>query len=179
MPLGQAKTGLLVPLQDFGMLELIETQTFTNVSYVDFNSIEESTYGTHMFMFNVDKTSARLDIQFFENGVIENGGVYHYSRKHISTATDGDSKGTTLTGITLDTSGGYTVGFGYVFNAGDSTKHTLMREMNAHIDTIPNHRTHFGAFGLPQKSVVDGFRFIPTSNTISGTISIYGIKEGT
>jgi len=51
MPLGAARFGL-GGVTDLGKLELIETQTFTSGSTVDFLTLNENTYNVHFVTFN-------------------------------------------------------------------------------------------------------------------------------
>ncbi len=61
MPLGAARFGL-GGAADLGKLELIQYQSFTNVTEVFFTSIQESTYSVHMAVCNqleVNSSSTR------------------------------------------------------------------------------------------------------------------------
>ena len=70
MPLGAARFGLGGVL-DLGKLELIQYQSFTNVTEVTFTSIQESTYSVHMAVCNqleVNTSSARFGVRLSNNG---------------------------------------------------------------------------------------------------------------
>jgi hypothetical protein len=188
MPIGQAKFGLLGGVADPGKLELIETQTFTGVQYVDFTDIKEDIYNVHFVTWSDQRientTNTRLfRLLFFESGVIETATVYDQAIQYCyGNGTFGETRSTATGGIQIGGSTNNTAtdnsnGFLYVYNAGDNTKHTSV--------TLHNTRqrntlfvSEFGAGNLPQASIVDGFRFEqPQSNTIQGTVSLYGIAE--
>ena len=81
MPLGAARFGLLGGVADLGKLELIETQTYSSaVSFVDFTSIQESTYNVHFMTFSqmsgATDNTATINIRFYESGVLETASVY-------------------------------------------------------------------------------------------------------
>ena len=68
MPLGAARFGLLGGVADLGKLELIETQTFTADQYVDFVSIQETTYNVHFLTFSITECTGALITQISNNG---------------------------------------------------------------------------------------------------------------
>ena len=78
MPLGAARFGLSGA--DLGKLELIETQTVSGVSAINFTSIKESTYNVHFLTVNDFQPATDnviLSIRFAESGTLETASVYH------------------------------------------------------------------------------------------------------
>ena len=69
MPIGQAKFGLLGGVADPGKLELIETQTASADSSVDFTDIKEDIYNVHFAIVNISLNGAgtSVNMRFFEN----------------------------------------------------------------------------------------------------------------
>src|SRR6056300_1856868 len=64
-----------------GSLELIAEQTYSSaVSFVDFTSIQESTYNVHFMTFNnANFVSEQVPaLQLYESGTLETAGVYQY-----------------------------------------------------------------------------------------------------
>lgn len=188
MPIGQAKFGLLGGVVDPGKLELIETQTITTTtSYMDFTSIQESTYNVHFLTvsnFKPEIDNATLFIRFFESGVLESGSVYQSAYQYGSaTGNFGESKGTTGTGLKAVPSVG---NFGrenghsysYLYNLGDSSKYSFQTLHSFYMNKTPDSFFQFGSGVLPQASTVDGFRLIPSSGDIDElSASLYGIAE--
>jgi len=183
MPLGASRFGLLGGVADLGKLELIETQTFSSVGFVDFTSISESTYNVHLLTYIVEPTTyERLYCQLYESGVLETASVYQYADQFgASNGTFSELRSTADTFMYLNYSGiGYQQGYAYFYNLGNSSKYSFLTHQ-AFVDDTGNSRMHFsfGSGVLPQASTVDGIRIFPqsTSNSFSGTISLYGIAE--
>ena len=175
MPLGAARFGLSGA--DLGKLQLIETQTVTTVTDVDFTTIDESTYNVHFATWQFEKAVGRMDIRLYESGVLETGNVYQYARQTGQTnGTFGESKSTAFGGIPLDVgaTNKQSQGYIYFYNLGDSSKYSFATLQSF----IEDYGMTFGSGVLPQASTVDGIRFrnVDTAN-ITGTISLYGIKE--
>jgi hypothetical protein len=183
MPIGQAKFGLLGGVVDPGKLELIETQTASADSFIDFTSIQESTYNVHFMTFNniSHTTSAnRLYIRFYESGVLETASVYQDALQYgKANGTFGEDKSTSQTfikniGDNIDTGGSYM----YFYNLGDSSKYSFSSQQAIWWASLNNLTFYFGSGVLPQASAVDGIRaFDSGGSTFSGTISLYGIAE--
>ena len=152
MPLGAARFGLLGGVADLGKLELIETQTYSGaVSFVDFTSIQESTYNVHFVTFNnfqpVDNLPSFL-LRFYESGVLETGSVYQTAFQYGATnGTFGEAKSTGRSSITVGgaqttSTGGAINGYFYIYNAGDSSKYTFVSGHSMDLDNyaqVPQH----------------------------------------
>mgnify|MGYP007059412473 CR=1 FL=1 len=171
---------------NYGQLELIETQTFSGVSTVDFTSIQESTYNVHFLtLSDIKHTSASgfTGLQFYESGVLETANVYQRATQYNeSNGTNGELKSTgdneflltyNVNGlITGDLESGYV----YLYNLGDSSKYSFMTQQVIFMDNTV-FKMSFGSGVLPQASTVDGFRLQFDGADTSGTVSLYGIKE--
>jgi len=162
---------------NFGQLEFIETQTVSSVTDVDFNSIDENIYNVHFATWQFEKAVGRMDIRFYENGVIETGNVYQYARQTGQLdGTFAESRSTGFGGIPIDVgmTNKQSQGYIYFYNLGDSTKFSFASLQSF----IEDYGFTFGSGVLPQTSLVDKIRFrnVDTAN-ITGSISLYGIKE--
>jgi hypothetical protein len=186
MPIGQAKFGLLGGVVDPGKLELIETQTYSSaVSFVDFTSIQESTYNVHFMTFNnANFVSEQVPaLQLYESGVLENASVYQWAAQ--SCGTNGSFTENKLTSSTTIYIGNFAVGpinaYCYLYNLGDSSKYsfTTHHSIDDDQDASPSSVANFGNGVLPQASTVDGIRFTGHlgANLSSFNISLYGIAE--
>ena len=175
-------------LTQYGQLELIETQTFSGVTAVDFTDIKEDIYNVHFITIsNVDFSGGQssLGIQFYESGVLETASVYQYANQYGQTdGTFGESKSTGISLIYINaanfgftsTDSGHT--YVYLYNLGDSSKYSFLTEQGV-LEDSGTMKMLFGSGVLPQASTVDGIRLKETIGggaTVSGTASLYGIR---
>ena len=171
-----------------GSLQLIEEQTFSGVSAVDFTSIQEEQYDVHFL--TVENTimsggESSVAIQFYENGVLETASVYQYAAEYGQTdGTFGESKNTGRDIMFLNyanygngtNDNGNT--YAYLYNLGNSSKYSFLTTQGVLEDNTVV-KMHFGGGVLPQASKVDGFRLLESigGRTMSGTAKLYGVKQ--
>jgi len=172
----------------FGQLELIETQTVTSGTTVDFTNIKEDIYNVHFVTINnADNDDSlgtpSLFVRYYENGVLETASVYQYARQvGRDNGSFSESRSTSLNALPLSLgigaanskSGGYQ----YIYNAGDSSKYTFSTHHNYATVTSSGSGFSFGSGVLPQTSTVDGlsYTWLSGQDWVSGTISLYGIR---
>ena len=183
MPLGAARFGLSVA--DLGKLELIETKIVSSSSFADFTSL--GNFNVHFMTFNDIQTGTTSDLnglfaRYFESGVLETASVYQFARQFGSVGgTFGESRSTTDPYINIvsgTTAATLTTGYCYFYNLTDSSKYSFNTAHN--FTDLGSHFMMFESGVLPQASAVDGIRISANTNftdTFSGTISLYGIKE--
>jgi len=190
MPLGAARFGLLGGVADLGKLELIETQTVSNVTYLDFTNIKEDIYTAHFLTLTNYQNSTNADdciIQLIESGTVETASVYYNGYQEASSSnrfdeyrSTGDNKlfSLTLSGNSASRSGN---GYMYLYNAGNSSKYTFgtFHSVGDYSTILGHSVAYFGGGVLPQTSKVDGIRIASRyyTNTSSFTASLYGIAE--
>ena len=191
MPLGAARFGLLGGVADLGKLELIETQTYsTAVSFIDFTSIQESTYNVHFMTFsqmsNGGDNRETINIRFYESGVLETASVYQNARQNAGLNPSvgfGESRSTAQSSIkTLFGSGTATgendAGYAYFYNLGDSSKYSFSTFQCVGLTSGAEYQGSFGNGLLPQASTVDGIRILVNIGTYNDfVVSLYGIAE--
>jgi len=192
MPLGAARFGLLGGVADLGKLELIETQTGSGVTSVDFTSIQESTYNVHFMTLNnfgYYEQIQNMGFRFYESGVLETASVYQFAFFPLEVGGGTGTVNETASNlIRLDQTGsqGMTLNsYAYFYNLGDSSKYSFatyhsMVERISGGSYATTTGTKFGSGVLPQTSTVDGIRVLTTgTNNLSETytISLYGIAE--
>jgi hypothetical protein len=189
MPLGAARFGL--GGVDLGKLELIQTQTVSSasrVNFVDFTSIKESTYNVHFLTVNNyanDTDNSILSVRFYESGTIETASVYQAAyQEYYNNGTFSEFKSTGIDHIRIiENTGNATNETGhcyvYLYNLGDSSKYSFTTAQTSGIWTNGSYIGAFGGGVLPQTSTVDGIRVdtFNVSGAFSGTFSLYGIKE--
>ena len=166
-----------------GSLELIEEQTFSNVSAVDFTSIKESKYDVHFMQVNTTDISAitYFGIQFYESGVLETASVYQEAFQ--SGLASGATFEVTSTGrnqvifTQSNIANTATSAYLYFYNLGDATKYSFLTARGTGETSSNVFDYCFGSGVLPQASTVDGIRVKDNFGNMTGTISLYGIAE--
>jgi len=169
----------------FGQLELIETQTASNVANLDFTDIKEDIYNVHFLTgTNIDYSStsvSSLSIRFFENGTLESASVYQFAYQRCGAGgTFTETKSTGYSSLRLTTAQQQNEkgnGYAYFYNLGDSTKYSF-QTMHSTLENSSNvYEAQFGSGVLPQASTVDKIRlFDINGDNIYGTFSLYGIR---
>jgi len=188
MPLGAARFGLLGGVADLGKLELIQTQTASSDSFVDFTAIQESTYNVHFLTVNnyqSNTDNAILTVKLYESGVLETASVYQIAIQggradgtFSEYKSTGSNLGVSIIGSGIDNASASSAnGYCYFYNLGDNTKYSFSTFQWSYIYYTNVFEMNFGSGVLPQVSLVDGFRVIPNSGTFSADLSLYGIAE--
>tara|TARA_R110002050_G_scaffold29292_2_gene75542 strand:+ start:1981 stop:2607 length:627 start_codon:yes stop_codon:yes gene_type:complete len=169
---------------NYGQLELIETKTASGDNIVDFTDIKEDIYNVHFATISASiNNTGSVNVRFFESGVLETASVYQSAYQGgTATGSFDESKSTTrsrLFATKVGASGDTRSAYNYFYNLGDSTKYSFqtMQGVSRNTGTTACDM-RFGSGVLPQASQVDGIRFTETSGgLLTGTISLYGIKE--
>tara|TARA_A100001391_G_scaffold125247_1_gene85422 strand:+ start:105 stop:722 length:618 start_codon:yes stop_codon:yes gene_type:complete len=171
-----------------GSLELIEEQTVSAVSTVDFTSIKENKFDVHyMQVSNLqisDSGSNQVKIRFYESGVLETASVYQYAyQRGDSNAAFGEEKSTSAGNLLqfrnfgASDSNASASGYSYFYNLGNSAKYSFQTMHSSYLDNSSNAEFSFGGGLLPQTSTVDGIQIISQAGTISANIKLYGVKQ--
>ena len=171
-----------------GSLELIEEQTFSGVSAVDFTSIKENVYDVHYMQLSNIKHTGGLSttrFQLYESGVLETASVYQYAyqsgtsgglfQEGKSTGDDDIFWSYNNNGTTQDTEDSEN-GYAYFYNLGNNAKYSFLTFQMGFTD-LGLYRFNFGSGTLPQASTVDGIRLTFNSVNSSGTIKLFGVKQ--
>ncbi len=172
----------------YGQLELIQTQTGTDVASVDFTAIKETEYNVHFMTFDnmqsANDNAEIMKLQFYESGVVESAGVYQRARQNMTaTGSFGETRSTSDDSISLlggsgNQSNEKQCAYAYFYNLGDSTKYSFCTWQADTWTSDPYLFVGFGSGVLPQASIVDGIKVKTNSGNIATfTISLYGIKE--
>jgi len=167
-----------------GSLELIEEQTVSSVSTVDFTSIKQNVYDVLLLQYNnfvPTSDGSSLRIRLYESGVLETASVYQWAHQVNQSNASSQEQNETATDnfrVALN-SGNDEAGSGYVYcyNFGNSSKYSFVTYQAVGINTTSVMNSHFGGGVLPQASEVDGIRLYTTTSTLSLTAKLYGVKE--
>ena len=169
-----------------GSLQLIEEQTFSGVTAVDFTSIGENNYDVHLLQtLNMEHTStAQTRLQFYESGVLETGSEYEYA--FVQGESNGNfydtlrSTGESFIYVTYSNNGTNTgdleSSYIYLYDLGNSAKYSQVTMQSLFQDNGV-FKFQFGGGTLSQASTVDGIRLDFQSASTNGTAKLYGVKQ--
>jgi hypothetical protein len=184
MPLGAARFGLLGGVADLGKLELIETQTASTSSSLDFTDL--GSYNVHFLTLNNfqadTSTAAGGLIRLSNNGGSSFISTSNYQRAwfRINTAgTTGEIRSTNSTSFdsffAVDNDYKASGGYAYFYNLLDSSKYSFV---TFHSWNSRDDWANFGSFVLPVSETHNALRIFPeVNNFLTGTASLYGIAE--
>jgi len=183
MPLGAARFGLLGGVADLGKLELIETQTVTSASALDFIDIKENVYDVHYLVGGFTQQSDNISIRLSnDNGSSFISSGYGWAQQEGQTGgIFGALQSTSasfisyfaLAGTGTNDSGN---SYCYLYNLGNSSKYSFVTNQSiGWFSTIG--KMTFGGGVQPTAQIINAIRIRPNSGTFSGTVSLYGIAE--
>jgi len=188
MPLGAARFGLSGA--DLGKLELIETQTVSASSTVDFTSIKEDIYNVHFLTYN-DLQHNNASGLYTELRLSNDGGstfeTSNYDRavQYMGiNGTFGESRSTSADRFSIlafTQANNPMTGYVYFYNLGDSSKYSFITHQNAvNLESSTVGWSYFGSQVYHQAETIDAIRVLNSGSSVnftSGSISLYGIKE--
>ena len=164
-----------------GSLELIEEQTFSATTTIDFTAIKGNVYDVMVAQLNDVQTnggSDNIDMRFYESGVLETASVYQYALQYGYPSTFGETKSTGANRMVIapNQNSENTNGYIYFYNLNNSSKYSFYTVQTTNLSG-GNFFFYFGGGVLPQASVVDGIRFFSDTYNLEGGISLFGVKE--
>jgi len=187
MPIGQAKFGLLGGVVDPGKLELIETQTASADSSLDFISL--GSYNVHFLTYSFDGASADVGLfsRFSNDGgtsFIESGYQYAQQRGD-GEGGFGEYKATSMWAMqicnlaNIATAGHSFTGYIYYYNLLDSSKYSFQTNHSSFSDREAANTVafNFGSGVYPTAETHNALNIFPNTSTITGQASLYGIAE--
>lgn len=171
-----------------GSLEFLTSTTVTSMtSAINFTNVFTNKYDVYLLetqKVQSDTVGYTTGIQFYESGVLESAGVYHYGlQSGRSSGSFGNGQSTTTSFIhigadTDSTSSNSSNSYCYIYNPTDASKFTTVSfHSTGQFGTTSAIR--FGGGVLPQASTVDGFSLRSTYSTgqITGEFKLYGVKQ--
>ena len=164
-----------------GSLELIEEQTFSATTTIDFTAIKGNVYDVMVAQLNDVQTnggSDNIDMRFYESGVLETASVYQYALQYGYPSTFGETKSTGANRMVIapNQNSENTNGYIYFYNLNNASKYSFYTVQTTNLSG-GNFFFYFGGGVLPQASVVDGIRFFSDTYNLEGGISLFGVKE--
>ena len=168
----------------YGQLELIQTQSASDVNSIEFSSIQENVYDVHFLTvtnFSAVSSSCGGQLQLLESGVAKTSGYeFAYQQADLSSGSpfteQKTTSGTSMVSFDFDPVTPRNT-YAYIYNAGDNTKYTYI---TAHYVGINNSNLvfRFGRAVCDVASNVDGIKIVSSnSNNFNiDNVSLYGIR---
>ena len=161
-----------------GSLELIETQTFSGVSQVDFTSIKQNKYDVHFISCTTTDVDNALKVRLGNSGGIITSGYQLANQYMITNGTFGEQKSTSAVNfIDADNSNSDSKNlYMYLYNAGNSSKYTFATSQVFGSHTSTAFIGYFGGAVRPTADEITQIRFYADTD-LTGTIKLYGVKQ--
>ena len=186
MPLGAARFGLLGGVADLGKLELIETQTITTTTLVEFDLT--GSYNVYFLTFNDVKLidTKELLLRFSDDGGVtfEASGYQYASQRGDSAGNFSEVKSTSDSHIIGISSNGSSTnetqnGYMYFYNMLDSSKYGFCTWQSKGFDSAGQSEFHFGSGVRSTAVTYNAIQFKDSGGTgvQNGVFSLYGIAE--
>ncbi len=174
-------TGTIATTTDQGLVH-INTTTFSAVSSVSLNNCFTSAYDNYAILFSncTITTSGYLLFRLRVGGVDNSTSNYRFSQVNGSSAgvaSAGGSAGDTSARICFWNGGGYNSVNNFQINSPAITSHTSYSTTSMETGATVFASTTSGAFNATTQ--FDGLTIFPASGTMSGTVRVYGYKNGT
>lgn len=186
MPIGQAKFGLLGGIASISdSLEKIETQTLSDDTAIDFDSLGTG-YKAHLFICNNIHMDDNRDqnIRAKVGGSVDSTNDYFRAFENQFTNNNWyEDRDATLNRLRINSEvGGFSPecwnAYIYMYNALSSTQYTFFTQSNNVIGHDGSLGNRYGAGGYLETDALSGVQFFPSSGFMrSGTITLYGIRN--
>tara|TARA_B000000532_G_C18789791_1_gene372081 strand:- start:187 stop:777 length:591 start_codon:yes stop_codon:yes gene_type:complete len=172
---------------NFGQLELIQTQTASSVSALDFTNIKQDIYDVHFVTMPTMETNStghpqasKMQLRFSNDGgsSYESGAsAYQWANQYaIRSGSGGESKDSADSSIEWTprcNNGEPTSGYMYLYNLGDSSKYSFT---TSHTTLNVDQGEFFFGCGLYSTAeTINAIRFY-NDYSMTGSFSLYGIR---
>ena len=161
-----------------GSLELIESQTFSGVSQVDFTTIKQNKYDVHFISCTTTDVDNALKVRLGNSGGIITSG-YHLANQYMVTdGTFGEQKSTSSVNF-IDAGNSDSNSknlYVYLYNAGNSSKYTFATSQVFGSHTSTAFIGYFGGAVRPTADEITQIRFYADTD-LTGTIKLFGVKQ--
>ena len=188
-PLGAARALITGGIADLGKLELIQTQTIsTDQSSVNFTSIKEDVYSTHLLTIarmkpDADNKAAIIQISNDGGSSYHNTTGYYWSFDYMKAngtfqhkGASNDSHFSLVHNIGNNGSECWGGAFVYFYNLGNSSKYTTVNYQGAGVTQDPDMISTFGSGKFLTAETNDALRVLFTSADVaSGVFYLYGL----
>tara|TARA_R100001594_G_scaffold882_4_gene3667 strand:+ start:1459 stop:2061 length:603 start_codon:yes stop_codon:yes gene_type:complete len=164
-----------------GSIELIQTQTISSGSTMNFTSIKESKYDVHMLQAkNCESSSAStsISVRLSNDGgsSYEAGTSYQIALQYGTTGAsfgEVNNTGTSYMQFMGDNQNQNRGGYMYLYNLGNSAKysHSTYQQMTESVMS-------FGGSAYTTAETINAIQVLTTNtNAWTGTVELYGVKQ--
>lgn len=172
-----------------GSLELIEEQTISSDTTIDFTSIQETEYGVHYLTFENMSMTAPSGNQIPYYRLSNDGGSTFESSSYDSTGQFNTANGGTATKLTQRTTYGHLCGpqqgsykwngYAYFYDLGKSSKYSLATFQSVgHYSADSRQSMSFGGSTYKVAETINAIRLsVDTTTLAGGTAKLYGVKQ--
>ena len=165
-----------------GSLQLIQKQTVSSVTQVDFTSLQGARFDVHLLVCNVSQsgsTTNALAVRIGNASGIHSSG-YHRGNQYFG--TDGSfGEQRTTSGINIGDFGytgtGHKGFYMYIYNASNSNKYTYVTNHTFGKHPTNDNLGYFGGGTYPTAEETTQIRVFAGASTLSGTLELFGIKQ--
>ena len=161
-----------------GSLELIQEQTFSGVSQVDFTSIKQNKFDVHFISCTTTDVDNALKVRLGNSGGIISSGYQLANQYLITTGTIGEQKSTSSTNF-IDAGNSNSNSknlYFYLYNAGNSSTYTFATSQVYGSHTSSAFIGYFGGAIRPTDDEITQIRFYADTD-LTGTIKLFGVKK--
>ena len=172
---------------NYGQLELIQTQTGSGVTAIDFTNL--GNYNVHLLTVN-DYNNASDDFPAGIRFSNDSGSTYESGSSAYQVANQsGRAGGTfaTFNGTSFDIIElGRAIGnatnekfncYVYLYNLGDSSKYSFTTHQSSFFQSAGDYNMAFGSAVYPTAETINAIRLTTSSGNLNATATLYGIKE--
>jgi len=171
-----------------GSLELIQSQTVTSASAVDFTSLKGNLYNVHLLeLINghcADDNKAFTTQLSNDSGSSFETSNYQWAFQYMkSNGTFQEKKSTSDSAISLvhnigNSTGEQVSGYIYYYNLNNSSKYSFTNHQFTGMTQDPDYISTFGGGVYAVAETINAIRLLITSSTFaSATVNLYGVKQ--
>ena len=168
-----------------GSLELIQSQTVSGVSQVDFTSIQEQNYDVHYVTYNIKPSADTQNYIRFSNdsGSSFETSNYQYAWEiQDSAGGTGETKSTSSTQMYLNYGGGNSANekhtaYYYFYNLGNASKYSLISEQANTQSSTGSLHSFIGGSMYGVAETINAIRLYQQNGTMTGVVELFGVKQ--
>tara|TARA_R110000796_G_scaffold170121_1_gene286978 strand:+ start:958 stop:1566 length:609 start_codon:yes stop_codon:yes gene_type:complete len=168
-----------------GSLELIQSQTVSGVSQVDFTSIQEQNYDVHFIEYNIKPSADTQNYIRFSNdsGSSFETSNYQYAWEiQDSAGGTGETRSTSSTQMYLNYGGGNSANekhtaYYYFYNLGNASKYSLISEQANTQSSTGSLHSFIGGSMYGVAETINAIRLYQQNGTMTGVVELFGVKQ--
>ena len=153
---------------------LLNTTSYSAVASQSFNDVFSSTYDNYAIVFtNTNSNSVMLNLRFRVSGADNTAASYAYQHLTVDGTTVTGARSLAQTSINVYNQNSTSLVTGVI----DVFSPNLAAQTQLKIRSAMYGNSTDGAFYHVSSTVFTGFTLYPTSNTMTGTVSVYGYNK--